>query len=357
MLNSPLSRSLGWAILVGVSLSAVVSTDVRGDETALALHRWAGTALLGEPAAAPPDPKGLDVRRQDHGEFQVRQSVLKTPLRIGNQAYGHGLGTHAVSEIVVRLGRPARHFTADVGVDNNHDTGGQRGTVLFAVEVGGKEAWRSELCRGGQAPQSARIDLGGAREFTLRVLDGGDGLIWDQADWADAAVTYEDGTRIWLDEMPVISPSAVLNGELPFSFVLGGKPSARLLPAWKKTQVARPATRGRASTVVTWTDPDSRLAVAREVTRFADHPAVEWVLRLANGGSADTPIIEGVRALDLRITLPAKGDATLHHAHGSTCAPTDFLPIRDSISPNAGLTFAPNGGRSSDGHMPFCSVQ
>jgi YD repeat-containing protein len=41
---------------------------------------------------------GLDVRRQDHGKFSLRRSVLDTPLQIGQKKYERGLGTHAVSD-------------------------------------------------------------------------------------------------------------------------------------------------------------------------------------------------------------------------------------------------------------------
>jgi alpha-galactosidase len=318
---------------------------------------WFDTTFLQKTVPAAPAPPGLEVRRQDHGEFRLNRSVLNTPLQIGAKHYERGLGTHSVSEIVVRLPQPGKRFEAEVGIDNNYDTAGQRGTVVFVVEVAGKEVFQSPLRKGGQPPLPVRVDLNGATEFTLRVLDGGDGPGWDQSDWANAAVTLKDGKRLWLDELPVIAAPAKIATEPPFSFVYDGQPSAQLLPTWKRSHTAQPAANGREKHVITYADPATGLEVICEATMFAEYPAVEWVLRLRNAGSADTPIIENIRPLDLRVTAPSKGDVILHHAHGSACEPTDFLPIDTTVARNADAQIAPRGGRSSDGALPFFNLE
>ena len=96
-----------------------------------------------------PPPAGLEVVRQDHGKLGRGRSALDTPLKIGTKAYANGLGTHSVSEIRIRLSRPGKVFQAAVGVDNNYDTAGKRGSVVFVVERAGKEVFRSGVCRGG----------------------------------------------------------------------------------------------------------------------------------------------------------------------------------------------------------------
>ena len=70
----------------------------------------------------------------------------------------------------------ARRFEAQVGLDTNEQTIGGRGSVVFSVEVGGKEAFRSAVLREGMPPVSVNVDLGGATEFVLQVGDGGDGI-------------------------------------------------------------------------------------------------------------------------------------------------------------------------------------
>ncbi|MBM3888309.1 MAG: hypothetical protein FJ388_04190, partial [Verrucomicrobia bacterium] len=305
---------------------------------------WARAAFLGEPTVKAPTALGLEVRRQDHGEFQKNQSVMKTPLRLGKKSYQHGLGTHSVSEIVVRLEKPAKLFEAEVGIDNNYDTNGKRGSAVFAVEVGGREAFRSGVRRGSDGPLPVRVELGGAREFTLRVGDAGDGPSHDQSDWAEAAVTFEDGSSKRLDELPAAVPTLAFATVLPFSFTVGGKPGAELLRSWKRT---------RDGQRLTYRDEATGLELCCELTLWPEFSAVEWVLRFRNTGATDSPIIEAIKPLDLRIAMPAKREVTLHRSHGSTCKATDFLPVDEEVTDKAELQLAPNGGRSSDGCLPF----
>lgn len=318
---------------------------------------WAEAALLGEAAATAAPGPGLDVRRQDYGTLRLRRSVLDTPMKIGAKAYAHGLGTHAVSEIVVRLSKPARTFEAEAGVDNNYDTAGNRGSVIFIVEAAGKEVFRSGIAKGGQAPVAVKVDLGGAKEFTLRVIDDGDGPQYDQADWAEASVMTESGERLWLDDLAVIAKGTGFAPAIPFSFTYGGTPSADLLGSWKRTQAKAAPEGGRERHTVTWTDRATGLDVTAEVTLFAGYPAAEWVLYLKNTGAADTPLIENILPLDLSARVPEKGDVVFHHAKGSACAADDFLPIDQAVPPDGRVDLAPAGGRSSNGRLPFFNLQ
>ncbi|OHB80795.1 MAG: hypothetical protein A2V98_14145 [Planctomycetes bacterium RBG_16_64_12] len=227
-------------------------------------------------------------------------------MRLGDKEYEHGLGTHSVSEIVVRLDQPGKTFQAEAGIDNNWDTGAQRGSVVFVVEVGGKEAFRSEVRRGSDPPLPVRVDLGGATEFTLRVLDAGDGQSHDQADWADASVTQAGGTQVYLDQMPLLRPATVFSTDAPFSFVYGGKPSSELLPGWKHERQDHDPAEGARRARVSYTDPATGLEVAYDVKVYCEYPAVEWVLYFHNTGQQDTPLLENIFPLDLQITTSGK---------------------------------------------------
>ncbi|HUT33425.1 MAG TPA: alpha-galactosidase [Planctomycetota bacterium] len=345
------------SLLAASALSCLTAWSGEPSPERARVEAWVRAALLGEAARAAPAPPGLEVRRQDHGEFQFRQSVLKTPLQIGQKKYQHGLGTHSVSEIVVRLPQPAKRFEAEAGIDNNYDTKAEKGSVVFAVEAGGKEVFRSDVWRGSDGPLPVRVDLNGASEFTLRVGDAGDGPGWDQSDWAEAFVMLENGDKVWLDEMKLTGKAAGLSTAVPFSFVYGGKASAELLPTWKRSQARLPAKNGCEAHAVTWTDPATGLEVTAEVTLFDQFPAVEAMLRFRNTGRADTPILEKVLPLDLHVKVPDKGEVILHHAHGSTCTATDFLPVDQPVAPKAAIDLAPSGGRSSNGRLPFFNLE
>ena len=321
-----------------------------------AVRAWATAALLKPQPAEGPLTLGLHLMHQDYGTLGIRQSVLNSPLQIGTQHYAHGLGTHTTSEIVVRLPQPALRFTAQVGIDNNSDTAGIHGSAVFAVLSGGKELYRSGVCRGGDAPVSVQVDLHGARELTLRVLDDGDGPAYDQSDWGDAAVQTATGASTFLDALPLNAGPPGFSPTLPFSFTYGGKFSAALLPQWKRVQTDFPAAGGRERHVVTYSDPVTGLEVQSEATLFPHSPAVDWVLSFRNTGTADTPLLEVIRPLNLKVNAP-DGRMVLHYAHGSDSASDDFLPVDHSLNPTDQVRLFPNGGRSSDGVLPFFNLE
>ena len=160
------------------------------------------------------------------------------------------------------------------------------------------------------------VDLDGATEFVLPVDDGGDGIGCDQADWAEAQVMLEDGRELWLGDLPLVEGAGrkPLSTEPPFSFTYDGKPSAELLPHWKVQRASREAGRQRASsTRSTYTDDATGLAGALRGVEYRDFPTVEWTVYFRNTGTADTPILADIQALDLRLQRAGQGEFVLHH--------------------------------------------
>ena len=135
------------------------------------------------------------------------------------------------------------------GLDHNDDTARGKGSVIFTVRVRDTVAFQSEVMRYGTPAREVNVDLGGAERFTLEVGDAGDGIGWDQSDWADAKVTLADGKELWLGDMPLRDrrwragarrPSCGLP-ILPFSFVYDGQSSDRLLAALAEETCAEEA--------------------------------------------------------------------------------------------------------------------
>jgi alpha-galactosidase len=142
----------------------------------------------------------------------------------------------------------------------------------------------------------------------------------------------------------------------PLSFIYGGRPSARLLSSWPaKTDVRTAGAKTIRTTV--YTDPSTKLTITLVATSYADFPAVEWVVRLKNAGSQDTPIIEKIQACDIALAgLPA-GETILHRALGSSAARSDFAPVKDVLAVGSEAVFGPTAGRSSDtGALPFFNI-
>jgi len=121
-------------------------------------------------------------------------------------------------------------------------------------------------------------------------------------------------------------------GDAPFSFMLAGRPSAEILAACRRQATSRTLDRNRQEHVITWDDTKTGLRIRCEATEYLDLPAVDWVLYLTNQGTNDTPILDGVRALDMTIQGSAEG-FVLHHSRGDDNTALSFAPIADVIAP------------------------
>ena len=173
----------------------------------------------------------------------------------------------------------------------------------------------------------------------------------------------------WLDEwMAQAFPARGAAKAVVFSFRYGDTPSQELLKSWRRSvkEEEQPAARRR---TVRYRDPQTGLEITVEITQWRDFPAVDWVLRLKNTGSTDTPIIADLLPLDAAFPLPREQGCRVHHAFGSECQQNDFQPLltplgADPQNPQAPwrggdnpLVVASKGGRSSCGALPFFNVE
>ncbi|MEO6906318.1 MAG: hypothetical protein ABI210_00365, partial [Abditibacteriaceae bacterium] len=104
-----------------------------------------------------------------------------------------------------------------------------------------------------------------------------------------------------------------------------------------------------------WNHPSGlELTVRRR--EFEEYCAAEWILEFSNTGKNELPLLERVCALDLIWQGDPATQYTLHGNNGSRCVMDDFLPFTESIQAQQ-RTFAPIGGRSSDGAFSFWNFQ
>lgn len=148
-----------------------------------ALSLSAGTVAL----------SSLDLKQMTTGwgEAVADRDVGGGPLTINGKVFEHGVGSHAVSKMRIDLGGNARRFTAQVGLD---DASEGRGSVEFVVSGDGRILWKSGVLRGNNPAMTMDVDLTGIRTLMLCVNDGGDGVSYDHADWAEARIETTDGT-------------------------------------------------------------------------------------------------------------------------------------------------------------------
>lgn len=304
-----------------------------------------------------PNQCTLLVLRQDHEDLEINRNVLRGPLTIGERQFPRGIGTHSVSHIRLTSPRPIQRFSAWIGVDNNRVTnpGHPIGSVVFRLEAGGRELFRSEIMWAGQEAQQVDVEVGGGQVLDLHVGDGGNGAACDWADWAAAAITWEGGRTVPLEEMRV---NEVPRIRYPFSFTYDGQASDLVLDRSRRDRHETALDAGRTRLTTTWTDPKTGLCVVMEALQFSDFPAVEWLLSFQNTGEQDTPILRNLQAMDLTFGDPiSRGEPfRLLRTKGSVVNPSDFEPTLTTIDPRQPEVMSGGSGKSSAKHFPFFRV-
>lgn len=301
----------------------------------------------------------LQIVYEDTADGVTRgRSWRGTPYQIADKTYTHGIAFNSTKHILVQLGRPAERFTAEVGLENNDDTrrgaAMGNGSVTFHVLVDGQEVIASPVRRLNDGAIALDIPLKGAQQFEIRVKDGGDGRGWDQALWAEAAVTLKDGTQARLQDLPwADTVEALARG---FSFLYGNTPSALLLTNWNRQATETKLDAARVRRELSYRDPDTGLETRLEAILFGDFPALEWVVHFRNPTSTNTPILESIQALDSLLPMSDAGPIVLHWAKGAVASFDDFAPQETVLKPGAKLRLQPGGGRSSSQVLPFFNL-
>ena len=139
------------------------------------------------------DSLDLSSMTQDWKRAGANRSVDGNPISVGGKAYQHGVGTHAVSEFAINLAGNATLFHAMVGVDD--EPCGGAGSVVFVVIGDDKELGRTPVMHLKDAAKALDINVTGVKTLTLLVEDGGDGINYDHADWADALIVVADSSK------------------------------------------------------------------------------------------------------------------------------------------------------------------
>ena len=161
--------------------------------------------------------------------------------------------------------------------------------------------------------------------------------------------------------------------QLPFSFVYGGQHSANLLARWQRKQTAgrqcgreelsQEADQRPIEHTLSFTDPSTGLLVRCEVLEYRDFPTMEWTLYFQNTGTADTPLLENIQAVD---TLLQRGDerggsakraVILHHHTGSPCTVADYQPFKTPLRFGMTKRITAAGGRPTNSDLPCFNIQ
>ncbi|HOD51398.1 MAG TPA: alpha-galactosidase [Candidatus Hydrogenedentes bacterium] len=298
---------------------------------------------------------GLEVvsARQDYREPTPDVSChTRTPLRIGGETFEKGIGAHANGEIILSLAGGFSRFVAQVGIDNNEDTKGERGSARFLVRVDDEVRFESPVCRGGDAPVLVEVPLNGAKRLELIVRDAGDGYTYDQADWAIGALERKDGERVY------ISDALVRSRETPFrdvvtSFSYDGQECWTLFETWERKDEPVRENDGKRLYEKSWTEPGSGFTATLAVARFVEPEAIELQWRFANRGTAPSGLLTDVKSLEIRAS-GKENAATLVSSSGGTTGNLQSAPGFEIVRTGLGeRTLTVADGRSSNGDLPF----
>jgi len=155
--------------------------------------------------------------------------------------------------------------------------------------------------------------------------------------------------------------SALKDGKAlpPLAFRLGNQGHVEILTRAQRTVATKQVAAGNLHDV-TYSDPASGLCCRVEVLEYRDFPAVQWVARFTNKGTAALPPLSEVAALDFTWQCP--GDAFVFRAPGAGETPHDFQfqrePLQTIRVKHASLAMrAGSEGRSSVDWLPLLNLQ
>ncbi len=149
----------------------------------------------------------------------------------------------------------------------------------------------------------------------------------------------------------------------PFSFVYDGKPypaganGYSPLQNWQIKHDTQKLDAQRTEHTLIYADPTTSLQVRCIAVEYTDFPTVEWTLYFKNTGSADTPIIEKIQALDMELSRGADGEFLLHHNVGSPANGSDYGPLETPLGPKATKRLGGKGGRPTNADWSYFNLE
>lgn len=106
-----------YAVMLSTLMAQILVTNTIGMAQAPSegvQRNWQDKLLTVPFSVSEPGQDGpmLQLIRQDYESLEFGQSVMKTPMTIGDRNFQHGLGTHSVSHIRVHTPVPIQRFSA-----------------------------------------------------------------------------------------------------------------------------------------------------------------------------------------------------------------------------------------------------
>jgi alpha-galactosidase len=129
------------------------------------------------------DELNVHLMKQDWGSPQINKSILGTSFKVAGTSYRRGIGTHSISRFLVNLDGKAISFSGLAGADDKNDFSGN---MEFRIIADKEIIWQSGIIHKGMPAKPFRVNLKNVHKLALLVIEGGDGIMYDHADWLEA---------------------------------------------------------------------------------------------------------------------------------------------------------------------------
>jgi alpha-galactosidase len=186
----------------------------------------------------------MDISKMETGwgTVRVNRSCDSNALTVAGKVYERGVGTHAISKMMIDLHGGGVRFYASCGVD---DEGSDQSTLQFFVLGDHRVLWESGLMKKGDTAKPVVVNLDGIRKMALYVSDGGDFNYYDHSDWLEAYIEYREETPVVIEPpsqepyilTPPVSEQPKINGASVFG-ATPGRPFLCKIPATGRKPLA-----------------------------------------------------------------------------------------------------------------------
>ena len=140
---------------------------------------------------------------------------------------------------------------------------------------------------------------------------------------------------------------------LPVSFQYGETVYRGIPPGWNP-QVSQSIADSRTlRTDISGRDPQTGLIVTVEVTRYRDHPVVEWVVWFRSTSGQNLPVLRNVFAADMVLPMGGQQDKALWNGIAERHDDRNYSYKTDILAKDAEMSFEPSGGRACDNAFPY----
>ncbi len=176
-------QSVNFPVVWGEYVRFVALSGINGNKFAAAAE-FSVRRSLTEPKLADKVQYLSDMKPVSaKGEYKNDKSVSGKTISVNEQTYKKGIGVKANSELVYKIDGTWDTLYGHVGLD---DEIGDGGSAMFRVYVDGNLLFESPKQNGQSIKQLMNINIKGAKELKLVLVDCGDGNTNDHGDWVDA---------------------------------------------------------------------------------------------------------------------------------------------------------------------------